>query len=110
MKYRALSKHSHSSIEGFWGSRVGSESTKNNLALNILYKLLNNCIWINIHQMSGIHDKEFIVELRVKEGYGARWICQLQDNNQGHLDELDIKFRGFVEPMMANGHEIGWKH
>lgn len=109
---RALCKHSHRSTEGFWGSCTGSELVKNNIALTILEKLFDNCVWINIHQMGGTNESEFIIEIRVKEGYGARWICQQINNkqNSGEFQELDIKFRGFVEPMMINGHEVGWKH
>ena len=31
-------------------------------------------------------------------GYGARW---LHDGSE---------FRGFLEPQMEDGHQIGWKH
>lgn len=83
-----------------------------------------------MHQMCGTLESEFILEVRVKEGYGARWACcnkievGVEDRNENEknsyyqrkrikdidVNMLEIKFRGFVEPMMLNGHEVGWKH
>lgn len=73
--------------------------------------------------MGGTEISEFIIEVRVKEGYGARWICSQKDKNNKNnvenknklkldidINNIELKFRGFVEPMMLNGHEIGWKH
>ncbi|WAQ95386.1 hypothetical protein MAR_028076 [Mya arenaria] len=40
----------------------------------------------------------FVMEARVLEGYGVRWTA---DGSQ---------FRGFLEPQMVGGHEVGWKH
>lgn len=57
-------------------------------------KLIMECQWINIHQLPGDLP---IIELRIKEGYGIRW-------------QLNSLFRGFLEPQIPNGHEIGWKH
>lgn len=42
-------------------------------------------------------------------GYGARWLAILSDSGSKN-DRPVLKFRGFVEPMMENGHEVGWKH
>ncbi len=36
--------------------------------------------------------------MRTIEGYGARWL----------LDGSE--FRGFLEPQMVDGHEVGWRH
>ena len=40
----------------------------------------------------------FVIEARGPEGYGARWTA---DGTQ---------FRGFLEPQMVDGHEVGWRH
>jgi len=40
----------------------------------------------------------YVIEARVKEGYGARWTA---DGKQ---------FRGFLEPQMVDGHTAGWVH
>ena len=31
-------------------------------------------------------------------GYGVRWSLN------------DLAFRGFLEPQMVDGHEVGWRH
>ena len=67
---RALSKHAHRSSEGFWGNVRGSEQKKNELANEVLAKILNQAVWINIHNLP--HD-EPVIEIRVAKGYGARW-------------------------------------
>ena len=33
----------------FWGAPKGSESEKNKEANEVLVKLLDNCIWMNVH-------------------------------------------------------------
>jgi hypothetical protein len=72
---------------------------------------------------------ETIVEIRVREGltddpvpatsflttgillgYGARWSVFFIPHSGWTKDKFKVKFRGFVEPMMENGHEIGWRH
>ena len=81
---RALSKHAHRSSEGFWGNVRGSEQKKNELALDILSKILTNTVWINLHILP--HD-EPVIEIRVAKGYGARWsVSSVKE------------FRGFLEP------------
>lgn len=93
---RALSKHSHRSSEGFWGRVRGTEAKKNELAEDILRRLLRDCVWVNIHCLP---NEEAVVEVRVEQGYGARWFIMKQ---QG--------FRGFIEPQMPGGHEKHWRH
>lgn len=93
---RALTKHYHRSSEGFWGKSKGSEDERNALAENILERLLNECVWINVHCLPS---EEPVVEVRVSEGYGARWFIKKQNG-----------FRGFLEPMMEGGHDRGWRH
>ena len=51
-------------------------------------------MWINVHILP---HNEIIVEIRVEEGYGARW-------------KIDGEFRGFHEPQMEGGHENKWRH
>ena len=43
-------------------------------------------------------DEVFVLEIRVESGFGCRW-----DLTSGF-------FRGFVEPYMENGYEVGWIH
>ncbi len=102
---RALCKHSHRSSEGYWGICKGPESVKNDIALSKLLHLLDQCVWINLHKMSGTNTDETIIEIRESQGYGARWTWRIES---GQI--VDMKFRGFVEPMMVNGHEVGWRH
>jgi hypothetical protein len=43
-----------------------------------------------------------VFEVRTSRGYGARW--------ELGADESTVNFRGFVEPQIANGHDVGWVH
>lgn len=92
---RSLTKHAHRSSEGFWGKISGTDAMKNSSAQDLLRRLLNEAVWINIHCLP---NEEPVVEVRVSQGYGARWLIAKK------------MFRGFVEPMMEGGHEKGWKH
>ena len=67
---RALCKHAHRASDGFWGDPRGTELVKNAHSSEIAKKILNECVWINIHTLP--HD-EFIIECRVELGYGIRW-------------------------------------
>ena len=58
---RALSKHFHRCKNEWWGECKGSESEKNENALNILLKIVDDCVWINIHLLP--HDYE-VIEIR----------------------------------------------
>jgi hypothetical protein len=93
---RALAKHYHRSSEGFWGKLRGTEEIRNQQAVSIMNRLLNECVWVNLHCLP---KDEAIVEIRVRDGYGARWYVQKQQS-----------FRGFVEPMMEGGHDKRWRH
>lgn len=93
---RALAKHHHrDQTESWWGSCTGSEKQKNEHAFKLVNDILDNASWINIHWLP---QEVFVIEARVKEGYGVRWTA---DGKQ---------FRGFLEPQMVDGHEVGWKH
>eukprot|EP00961_Rhodomonas_salina_P089045 1197722-Rhodomonas_salina.2 len=43
-----------------------------------------------------------VLEVRIQEGFGARW--------SGGFGGVPLQFRGFLEPMMEGGHEVGWRH
>lgn len=93
---RALAKHCHRDESAtWWGVCTGKESEKNGHATTVLNKILDNALWINIHQLP--HDVK-IVEARQEDGYGVRWTCD------GKM------FRGFLEPQMIDGHLVGWRH
>lgn len=92
---RALTKHCHRSSEQFWGLCTGTESKKNEHSMKILFEILKDCHWINIHTLP---HHTFVLELRTCAGYGLRW------SHDGKI------FRGFLEPQMENGHEVGWRH
>ncbi|KAK6187244.1 hypothetical protein SNE40_005311 [Patella caerulea] len=93
---RALAKHYHRD-EGhsWWGNSTGTESEKNAYALSIVNRILDGATWINIHWLP--HDV-FVIEAREEKGYGARWTAD------------GTSFRGFLEPQMVDGHEVGWRH
>lgn len=94
----------------------GSETDKNEAATALLYKFLKQGIWLNVHllpvsvcvflclihrsinQRSKQKHNVHAVEIRLKEGYGIRWT------------DSGRQFRGFLEPFMENGHEVGWRH
>ncbi|KAI5067300.1 hypothetical protein GOP47_0017828 [Adiantum capillus-veneris] len=67
---RALAKHVHRSSSGWWGPFSGNDEKKNELALNSISYLIQHACWLNIHHMP---PNLFVFEIRVKEGYGARW-------------------------------------
>ncbi|KAJ0977077.1 hypothetical protein J5N97_012551 [Dioscorea zingiberensis] len=74
---------------------IEEDSDKNRLASDVINRLLSNCSWMNVHL---IKPYECVFEIRVPEGYGARWS---QDG---------LKFIGFLEPYVEEGHSKGWKH
>ncbi|KAK3767182.1 hypothetical protein RRG08_018053 [Elysia crispata] len=93
---RALTKHFHrDQTDSWWGNATGTEASKNTHAEGLMDKVLDNAVWINIHWLP--HDV-FIIEARQDQGYGVRWSAD------------GSKFRGFLEPQMVDGHEVGWRH
>ncbi|KAF9618639.1 hypothetical protein IFM89_002334 [Coptis chinensis] len=92
---RALAKHVNRASNGWWGSFDGNDSNKNRLALGVISHLVTHSSWINIHY---IQPDGCILEIRVAEGYGARW------------SKDGSKFIGFVEPHMTDGHLKRWMH
>jgi len=116
---RAWSKHSHRSQAhdpnedergrceasvGWWGTPSGPVATINEKALALLWKVVNGATWRNLHWLP---HRVLVYEVRVLEGYGMRWS---QDQGNEEETEQPWSFRGFVEPMMENGHEVGWRH
>ncbi|XP_020106832.1 uncharacterized protein LOC109723037 isoform X2 [Ananas comosus] len=67
---RALAKHVNRSSNGWWGDFRGTEANKNQLASEVVNRLLADCCWMNVHL---IHSNDCVFEIRVREGYGARW-------------------------------------
>ncbi|CAH1794071.1 unnamed protein product [Owenia fusiformis] len=93
---RALAKHGHRDMSAtWWGLSTGNEAAKNQHAYRKMTEILDNATWINIHQLP--HDIH-IIECRMCEGYGVRWT---KDGSS---------FRGFLEPQMEDGHDVGWRH
>eukprot|EP00914_Ancora_sagittata_P035148 GHVO01070994.1.p1 GENE.GHVO01070994.1~~GHVO01070994.1.p1 ORF type:complete len:287 (+),score=30.78 GHVO01070994.1:267-1127(+) len=93
---RALAKHCHrDESSSWWGKSSGTEAAKNKHSQDILARILDHATWINIHQM--VHEQK-ILEVRQEDGYGARWTAD------------GIQFRGFLEPQMVDGHDVGWRH
>lgn len=92
---RALCKHAPRSSGGWWGPVDGSEDRKNARALAVVRHILDHVAWANVHCLPhSVH----VVEVRCAEGYGARWTAD------------GAAFRGFLEPQVENGHEVGWRH
>ncbi|CAK4492121.1 unnamed protein product [Aphanomyces euteiches] len=94
---RQWTKHVERSSDRWWGVNKGSEAVKNNLAKAKIDELMDSAVWVNVH---GLPNGPVVYEIRQAEGYGARW------GFQGN----DVHFRGFIEPYLENGHEVGWKH
>jgi len=105
---RALAKHGHRHVAGWWGGELqGSDDAKNAASLRIVYKLLAQASWLNIHMLP--HNIP-VMEVRTIEGFGARWVYEKHTENEELSSHWTVTFRGFVEPAMVDGHEKGWKH
>lgn len=89
---------------GYWGDQPsGPVAVINENALTLFWKIMNTATWRNLHWLP---HSVLVYEIRVQEGYGMRW-SQNQSDGAGTPPWM---FRGFVEPMMENGHEVGWRH
>ncbi|KAJ3805812.1 hypothetical protein F5876DRAFT_51209 [Lentinula aff. lateritia] len=112
---RAWSKHAHRSFfekppppMGWWGTPSGPVATINENALRLFWNIIGNASWRNLHWLP---HSVLVYEVRVKMGYGMRWSQDRRDADDGlDTDHPPWIFRGFVEPMMENGHEKGWRH
>ncbi|KAJ3782884.1 hypothetical protein GGU10DRAFT_389497 [Lentinula aff. detonsa] len=133
MKTRTKQKNHASTIPtGWWGTPSGPVSTINEKALILFWKIIATVTWRNLHWLP---HSVLVYEIRVKDGYGMRWSQDQSsdrskrrdsessnDNNSSKEIVGEVKgtlsgnveppwvFRGFVEPMMENGHERGWRH
>lgn len=67
---RALAKHVNRSSAKYWGSLIGNDSDKNKIAMNVISHLISHCCWLNVHILP---PHEAVFEIRVADGYGARW-------------------------------------
>ncbi|KAL7145526.1 hypothetical protein ABFS83_07G090100 [Erythranthe nasuta] len=92
---RALSKHINRSSQRYWGALNGNDYEKNRQAVEVINRVMSECIWMNMHI---VQPHGCIFEIRTCDGYGARW------SGDG------IKFIGFLEPYEVDGHSKGWKH
>lgn len=92
---------------GWWGTPSGPIAVINEKALDLFWKVINGASWRNLHWLP---HQVLVYEVRVPEGYGMRWS---QDQHQEAERTGEVKawiFRGFLEPQMENGHEMGWRH
>ncbi len=98
---RALSKHA---VRCSWwneevGGAKGSAAAMNARAEKVMARLMDEAVWQNLHSLPP--DRIATFEIRIPEGYGARWTF----DKAGHWS-----FRGYLEPPSLNGHETGWRH
>jgi hypothetical protein len=83
---RALSKHNHRDLAGWWGEVTGSVSQKNAAARQVIERLLGSFSWWNCF---GHPKHEVVHEVRVASGHGARWALP------------GLTFVGFLEPFLS---------
>ncbi|KAL0220761.1 hypothetical protein RCL1_000615 [Eukaryota sp. TZLM3-RCL] len=94
---RALTKHFvRDSSKSFWNSTQGSDEKKNQNAIFTVERILSDPTWINIHEIVG---QVVVLEIRTRQGYGARWELHPQ-----------LVFRGFLEPTHLANHSTKWRH
>lgn len=105
---KVVMKRAEDVSAGWWGRPSGPVAGINKNALEILNKVMGNASWRNLHWLP---HQVLVYEVRVREGYGMRWS---QDQGTAVEDKgpnaREWIFRGFLEPPMENGHEIGWRH
>ncbi|KAF9235959.1 hypothetical protein BU15DRAFT_89368 [Melanogaster broomeanus] len=125
---KAYTKHAHRSGDpddqraGWWGKQpTGPVATINERALLLFARVMDHATWRNLHWLP---HRLLVYEVRVEEGYGMRWSQdrglagetgggENLDNAAPLVDTTSQSpwiFRGFLEPMMENGHEVGWRH
>jgi hypothetical protein len=116
---KAWSKHAHRSGDadsgvGWWGGQPkGPVASINECALVLFNKVVDGATWRNLHWLP---HQVLVYEVRVEEGYGMRWSQDrgelvVGEGDGGSVDtSMPWMFRGFVEPMMEDGHDVGWRH
>ncbi|CAO2821798.1 unnamed protein product [Amaranthus hypochondriacus] len=92
---RALTKHVNRCSNRFWGYVEGNDSIKNQLAVEVITRIISRCQWMNVYIVQP-HGSVF--EIRISDGYGARW------------SKDGATFIGFLEPYMEEGHSKRWRH
>lgn len=115
----AKRKAKEAASAGWWGTPSGPVAGINERALALFWRVMHGATWRNLHWLPhGV----LVYEVRVPEGYGMRWSQDLGGLLDGEarprvreecVEEAKGRvwmFRGFVEPMMENGHEVGWRH
>ncbi|TEB29673.1 hypothetical protein FA13DRAFT_1579390, partial [Coprinellus micaceus] len=106
--------------DGWWGRPSGPVASINERALALFWKVVGGATWRNLHWLP---HRVLVYEVRVEEGYGMRWSQDQsamagEDGSRRPVEDREgaegvlqpWTFRGFVEPMMENGHELGWRH
>lgn len=91
---------------GWWGRPSGPVVSINERALKLFNKVMENASWRNLHWLP---HQVLVYEVRVPGGYGMRW-SQNQSTAEEGEGPREWVFRGFLEPQMENGHEVGWRH
>ncbi|KAJ8502484.1 hypothetical protein ONZ45_g11721 [Pleurotus djamor] len=110
---------------GWWGRPSGPVKELNERALELFWRIMGNATWRNLHWLP---HQVLVYEARVEEGYGMRWSqdrashaetvevgAEKEEQAEAAATEVEVEgrpwiFRGFVEPMMEDGHEKGWRH
>ena len=95
---RARAKHAARAAAGdggFWGEIRGSAAAAHACAARTLCAVMRDAVWVNVFALP--HNVD-VLELRVASGHGMRFLAD------------GSAFRGFLEPPMEGGHEVGWKH
>ncbi|TGZ70777.1 hypothetical protein CRM22_003000 [Opisthorchis felineus] len=92
---RALDKHTIRDSSGWWGQVSGTEEKKNEDGLNKVNQILDDAMWINIHELPGSIPT---LEVRTAQGHGVRF------------DYEPLRFRGFVEPHQTEGWLNRYRH
>jgi hypothetical protein len=94
-------------VQSWWGTPSGPIADINTRALELYHRISDGASWRNLHWLP---HSVLVYEMRVPEGYGMRWAQDWADELQEQAVQRPWIFRGFVEPMVENGHEVGWKH
>jgi hypothetical protein len=100
-------KNATKASSGWWGTPSGPVAHINEKALLLFWKIINGASWRNLHWLP---HRVLVYEARVPEGYGMRWSQDQSVGDDGTCEGRPWIFRGYIEPMMDNGHEVGWKH
>ncbi|KAH8109924.1 hypothetical protein DFH11DRAFT_841128 [Phellopilus nigrolimitatus] len=91
---------------GWWGTPKGPVQTINMRALELFWRIMRRASWKNLHWLP---HAVLVYEVRVEDGYGMRW-SQNRPVSPTCPPCSQWIFRGFVEPMMEDGHKMGWMH